>query len=266
MIEEFISENFLTPLCHYYTPVGTLTYGIILILAFIGTYGLLKKLKIKIDNRFFLALLPFIIYGGWTRALRDYNLGIYGQSNLFCSPPIYFMIYIITLSSLLLGLFIERKVKIPYERTAILIGALLLIYNLSLTTIRNFEGFGIIVILTGFWSLVFYAVHRLKPKLLSLENTGILTAHLLDASSTFTALSFFGFYEQHVLPNFFILNLGLGPLAMFPLKIVVVWSVLYYIDKSKDDKFFKRFLKIVILMLGLALGIRDFLSVSMLSY
>lgn len=266
ILENFINENFLTPLCRYYTPIGTLTYGIALIVAFLGTYSLLRRLKIKIDKKFFLALLPFIIYGGWTRALRDYGLGIYGQSDLFCSPPIYFFVYAVTLASLLIGLLIERKTKVNYEKTMIVIGAVLLLYNLSLTTIRNFYGFGIIFGLIGAWSLIFYGVHRFRSKLLSVENMGILIAHLLDASSTFTALTFFGFYEQHVLPNLFIQTLGFGPWAMFPLKIAVVWPVLYYIDKSKEDKLLKGFLKIVILILGLALGIRDLLSVSMFGY
>ena len=266
MIESFIQENFLTPLCHYYTTVGTLTYGMILIVAFLGTYKLLKKLKIKIDRRFFLALLPFIIYGGWTRALRDYNLGVYGNSSLFCSPPIYFFIYFVALASLLLGMLVQRTTKISYHKVMIPIGAALLAYNLTLTSINNLFGFGLILALIGGWSLLFYGIHRIRPKLLSLENAGIIIAHLLDASSTFVALTFFGFYEQHVLPNIFINTLKLGPWAMFPLKIAVVWAVLYYIDKSKEDPFFKRFLKIVILILGLALGIRDFLSVSMLSY
>jgi uncharacterized membrane protein len=267
MIENFINENFLNPLCHYYTTIGTLTYGLILILAVLGTYKLLKKLKIKIDKKFFLALLPFIIYGGWTRALRDYNLGIYGQSKLFCSPPIYFFVYAITLASLLLSLLIERKTrKISYEKIMMVIGTLFLMYDLSLTVIKNFFGFSVIIILVGSWGLIFYGIHKLRPKLLSLENAGILVSHLFDASSTFTALTFFSFYEQHVLPNFFIKTLNLGSWVMFPLKIVVVWTVLYYIDESKEDMFFKRFLKIIILILGLALGVRDFLSVSMFTY
>jgi len=265
IIEDFINENFLIPLCKYYTIIGTITYGLVLILAVLGTYNLLKKLKIKINKKFFLALIPFIIYGGWTRALRDYSLGIYGESKLFCSPPIYFFVYVIALVSLLLSLLLERRFKISYEKTMMFIGILFLLYNLSLTTIKNFFGFSIITILIGIWGLIFYGIHKLKPKLLSLENAGIIVSHLFDASSTFTALTFFGFYEQHVLPNFFIKTLGLGPWTMFPLKIIVVWLVLYYIDKSKENLFLKRFLKIVILILGLALGIRDFLSVSMLS-
>ncbi len=262
MIEEFISENFIAPLCHYYTPIGTITYGIILAIAFAGTYKLLQRLHIKIDRMFILSLLPFMIYGGWTRALRDYGLGIYGESSMFCSPPIYFFIYALALGSLLLGLVLSRaSKKITYYKVMIPIGLALLAYNLSITVIRNIYGMSIILAIISAWAVLFYAIHRLRPKLLSLENTGIIVAHLFDASSTFTALTFFGFYEQHVVPNLFI---GLvGPWAMFPLKIAVVWTVLYYIDRSDESQFFKRFLKIVILILGLSLGVRDFLSVSM---
>lgn len=261
MLQEFINENFLIPLCHYYTFWGTITYGLILVLAIIGTYKLLKHLKIKIDKKFFIGILPFIIYGGWTRALRDHKLGIY-QSNLFCSPPIYFFVFFITLASLLLGIFIQRKKKFSYEKTMIVIGTCFLLYNLILTNITNIFAFSFVLLLVGFWFLGFFSIHKIKPKLLSIQNAGILTSHLFDASATFTALTFFGYYEQHVLPNFLI-NI-FGPWIMFPLKIVVVWTVLALIDRSKEDIFFKRFLKIIILILGLALGIRGFLTISML--
>ncbi|NIO44623.1 MAG: DUF63 family protein [Candidatus Aenigmarchaeota archaeon] len=266
MLEEFINEKFLIPLCRYYTLEGTITYGLILVLAVIGTYKLLKHLKIKIDKKFFYGLLFFIIYGGWTRALRDHKLGIY-QSNLFCSPPVYFFVFFVTLGSLLLGIAIQRltkksKRKISYEKTMLVIGFCFLLYNATLTNITQFFAFSSISILVGFWYLVFFGIHKIKPKLLSIENAGILGSHLFDASATFIALTFFGYYEQHVLPSFLI-SIS-GPWIMFPLKIIVVWAVLALIDRSKEDVFLKRFLKIVILILGLALGIRDFLTVSML--
>lgn len=264
MLEEFINENFITPLCSYYTPIGTITYGLILVLAVVGTYKLLKKLKIKIDKKFFIGLLPFIIYGGWTRALRDHELGIY-QSNLFCSPPIYFFVFVITLASLLVSLSMEKmmkKKKFSYEKMMFIIGIGFLLYNATLTNITNIFAFSFVLLLVSIWFLVFFGIHKIKPKLLSIENAGILTSHLFDASSTFTALTFFGYYEQHVLPNFLI-NI-FGSWIMFPLKIIVVWFVLTMIDKSKEDIFLKNFLKIVILILGLALGIRDLLTISLL--
>ncbi len=263
MLEEFINENFITPLCHYYTTIGTITYGIVLILAVLGAYKLLKRLKLKIDRKFFIGIIPFIIYGGWTRALRDYQLGIY-QSSLFCSPPIYFFVFVITLFSLMLGIYIERSTrkKITYEKTMLIIGACFLAYNATLTSITNMFAFSSVSFLVGIWFLIFFGIHKIMPKLLSFQNALILISHLFDASSTFTALTFFGFYEQHVLPSFLI-NV-FGPWIMFPLKIAVVWAVLYIIDRSKEETFLKQFLKIVILILGLALGIRDFLTISML--
>jgi uncharacterized membrane protein len=263
MIEEFINENFITPLCRYYTPIGTLTYGLALAVVIFLTYKLLIKMKIKIDRRFFVGLLPFIIYGGWTRALRDYSLGVY-ESNLFCSPPIYFFIFAVTLTTIVAGVLIEKKTKkrIGYEKVMLVVGTALLLYDLSLTRITNLTGFGIIAGLALAWTAIFLTINKLRPKLLSLQNAAILSTHLLDASATFTALTFYNFYEQHVLPSFLIEMLG--PWVMFPLKIAVVWTVLVIIDKSKEDVFLKNMLKIAILTLGLALGIRDFMTISML--
>ena len=259
---DFLTDNFITPLCKYYTPVNTIVYGIILVAGVYGTYKLLRLLKMDVDKKFFIGILPFIIYGGWIRALNDHAIGIY-NSALFCSPPIYFVVFGIALASLLTSLFIQRKFSLSYEKVMLSIGILLLVYNASLTTITNFTGFFYDLTLVSAWAAVFFGIHKFKPKFLSLENAGILVSHLLDASSSFVAITFFGFYEQHVLPGFLISQLG--PWSLFPLKIIVVWLVLSYIDKSKEDKFYKNFLKIIILILGLALGIRDFLTVSLLN-
>lgn len=268
-LEEFINTNYLIPLCKYYTFWGTITYGIILAIAVLGVYKLLKYLKINIDKKFFIGILPFIIYGGWTRSLRDYMLGIY-QSNLFCSPPIYFFIFSITLASLLFSLILQKltsktkhKSYFEYYKIMFFIGVFFLVYNATLTSINNYFAFFVVLGLVDLWAAIFFGLHHFKPKLMSFENAGIITSHLFDASSAFIAITFFGFYEQHVLPGF-LMNI-FGPWVMFPLKIIVVWPVLVIIDRSEENKFFKRFLKIIILILGLALGLRDFTTISLLS-
>jgi len=261
-ISAWFSEKFTQPLCHYYTLEATLAYGLILIAAALGTYKTLERLKVKIDKRFFLSALPFIIYGGWARALRDHNLGIYGDSWIWCSPPIYFLVFAIAIAALIIGVWLERKKIMSYEKFMLTAGGLMLLYNLTLTEISNLNGFLIVAGLALFWALIFYGVNRLRPKLLTKTNAAILWSHLLDGSSTFTAMTFYGYYEQHVLPSFLISLTG--PWIMFPLKLSVVWAVLYYIDKEKGDQQFKNFLKIVILILGLALGIRDWLTISMI--
>jgi len=259
----FVEEKFIQPLCKYYTLEGTLVYGLALIAAVWGSYKLLNKLKVKIDKRFFLALLPFIVYGGWARALRDHGLGIYGNAWWWCSPPIYFIIFGITLASLLIGIWIEKRWGIGYEKVMWVVAGGLILYNLSLTQITNVEGFLIISSISCLWAGILYLFSKFKSDWLSKINAGILWSHLLDASSSFTAMQFYGYYEQHVLPSFLVSLMG--PWVMFPLKLLIVWAVLLAIDKESDIQL-KNFLKIIVLILGLALGIRDWLTVSMLSF
>ena len=267
-LTNFFFQNFSGPLCREYTVIGTITYGIILVIAVAGIYKVMQKLKVNFDRKFIFSLLPFIIYGGWTRALRDHMLGIYDNAWWWCSPPIYVIIFGITIGALLLGLLLERKFKIPYWKTMLAVGIILLAYDAAITAtsgMPNMQGFGLIATIAGGWALLLLAVRKLWPaskKLLTKFNTSIIASHLLDASSTFAALTFFGYYEQHVLPTFLI-SIS-GPWVMFPLKLAVVLPVLWYIDKSNESELFKRFLKVVVLILGLALGVRDMLTVGMM--
>ena len=84
-------------------------------------------------------------------------------------------------------------------------------------------------------------------------------AHLFNASSTFIAVSFYGYSEQHVLPNALYKLTGTA-LVMYPLKITVILFALYVIDTYVEDKTIKNMLKLAIFILGLAPGLRDFLT------
>ena len=107
-------------------------------------------------------------------------------------------------------------------------------------------------VLLGFkWSL-------LKDKF----NLGVLLAHLLDASSTFIAVDYYGYGEQHVLPNA-LTQMVDSAIVMFPLKIAVILPALYIIDTYVEDKTIRNMLKLAIFILGLAPGIRNFLSLAM---
>jgi len=269
-ISDFIYEYFLKTMCYQYNVVNTVVYGLILVAAVFGTYRLLEKLKIKIDRKLFYAIIPFILFGGSARALRDHteiSTVFQNVPQLFCSPIIYFVIFAIALGSLLAGILIQRRFKIEYWKTMASVGIVILAYNIANFRIENWAAVGMIGGLFAFWVALFFGFSRFKPKIFSRMNAGILSSHLLDASSTFIALTFFGYQEQHVLPTFLI-DLAGGPAAgawiMFPLKIFVVGGVLLLLDKYGEDEQFKNFLKLIILILGLALGTRDFLTVGMM--
>jgi uncharacterized membrane protein len=90
-------------------------------------------------------------------------------------------------------------------------------------------------------------------------------AQLFDASATFIAVTYYGYSEQHVLPNALTSLVG-SALVMYPLKITVILFALYIIDTYVEDRTIKNMLKLAIFILGLAEGLRDVLSLSIGTY
>ncbi|MCD6477582.1 MAG: DUF63 family protein [Candidatus Aenigmarchaeota archaeon] len=259
----FIEKYFLQPMGHYYTLPATIVYALIFVVAVFLVYKyILKKMKMKVDKNFILSLVPFIFLGGIMRALED--AGFY-HGYFFVSPGIYVTLFFVTLAILIISALIQKKFKFDYWKTMLITGTILCAFNLYevfLFGLRNWRGVLMILGLVGMWAAVFAPIHLKFPKYLSRMNYSILVSHLFDGSSTFVALTFFGYAEQHVLPTFLI---GFtGPWIMFPLKIFIVWPVLYLIDKYVEDEGFRNWLKIAILILGLALGTRDMLKVGMM--
>ena len=92
-----------------YTILSEITYGIILICFLYVIYKLLKKLEIKIDWYFCLALLPYILFGPITRVLEDTNYFFEPVVYWFISPLIYFQTTLYVLVFLILGYYLQKK-------------------------------------------------------------------------------------------------------------------------------------------------------------
>jgi uncharacterized membrane protein len=92
-----------------YTILSELTYGVILVCALYGLYKFLKKLEIKIDWHFCLALLPYILFGPVTRVLEDTNYFYEPAVYWFISPLIYFQTTLYVLIFLFLGYYLQKK-------------------------------------------------------------------------------------------------------------------------------------------------------------
>jgi uncharacterized membrane protein len=94
-------------------------------------------------------------------------------------------------------------------------------------------------------------------------NVAILAAHMFDASSTFTAIDLVGgWYEEHVVPVFFIGLFGTSA-VMYLLKLAVFIPVIYIIEKYfKDDPQMYYGIKFVLLVLGAGPGIRNTLHMT----
>ena len=256
-ISQFIQDNFLY-LHPGYTLLNTIVFGIILGIAVILVIKMFKYIK-KDPGDLLIPIIPFIFFGSSARALVDN--GIYPLTLWLVTPGIYILTGVITILTLLISVYVEKKTNFDYKYIMIIVGLILCIPNIFYINHINWLAFFEVI---GVWAAVssIFVVLRNKWDLLKDKlNLSALLAHLFDASSTFVAVDFYGYGEQHVLPNA-LTGLAGTAFVMFPLKIVVILAALYVIDEYIEDNTIKNMLKLAIFILGLAPGLRNFLSLS----
>ncbi len=107
-----LNDGELEPLCTSYNHIDMLTYVIIL---FAGVYVVLKllnKLRIKVDEEFVIATIPYILMGSVFRVIEDANLLNPPVKYFFITPLIYLVIFAICFGILLLTKYLEKTRKI----------------------------------------------------------------------------------------------------------------------------------------------------------
>lgn len=166
-------------------------------------------MKIKIDRRFAVAVAPYVVFGGTLRVLKD--LGLL-TSYWFVTPGIYFLVFFLTITILMFSLFLQKKLKVPYFKTLFTVGILLIALNVSQIKIVNPNSFILTAVFFSPWVLFFYFFKKW-----SVENRIVTAVQVFDATTTATAMAFFGYGEQHILPKFFINFLVLLCLDLFHL-------------------------------------------------
>jgi len=276
-MQEFFQQYFIEPIVTQgvagYNIFNTPVYALCFALAVFGAWKLLKRLHVTIDRRFIIGIIPFIISGSVWRVVRDSGII---SSPILVTPLIYFMIFAAAVAGLLVSVGLEKWKPINsrlnflgaqyYHKIWFAIGAIFLASGVAMLyglPAVNVEAFFIIAALGAGWAILFFGLHKISGKrafgIFTRENAGLLWAHLFDASTTFTALQFFssaGYYEQHVVSN--VVISALGPVGQFVLKLVVLLPVLWLLDRElKNDTQLRGFLKIAILILGLAPGLRN---------
>ncbi len=244
--------NVLNPFETEYDIPTTLLYGFLFVIAVYLIYKyFVKRLKIKIDRKFSLAVLPFIFFGSSLRVLEDMK---FLKSKLFVTPYIYFLVAFITIC--VFYFFIKLKKK-EYWKFCNVIGFSLFLISISFVPVYKNPLFGSYsyLIVFGVFSFLYLLYKR---NFISKENSVALFTQLYDASITSVAMYFFGYKEKHVLPTFIILLTG-NPFSFMVLKFIVIYIVLLYIDKKIKGKNLRNYLKFVIALLGIATGTRDLL-------
>jgi len=274
-----------------YTIISEITYGVILIAALYGIYQLLKKLKIVVDWRFALALMPYIVFGPVSRTLEDTGYFSPPLVYWYISPFIYLQIAVFAIFFLLLGYFLKEKYKeknITVNKVLFVGGLIVLLPSLFLTAkwilgdqwgVSNGIRFDVCLVVVGLVSLIVGLVYFLpcwckyKDKLKAYRNPlnlAMLAGHLLDGITSYLSIKdplAMGLYysEKHPASNLLLEVWGpLFPITKFVLIMVVIYIFdIYLKDELKDYMTLVNLLKICILILGFSPGLRDILRVTM---
>ena len=264
---EFFYEYFILPIKENqgYNPVNTITYAIILGIAVILLYKMLKRMGIRVDERFFKALIPYIILGPLMRSMTD--IGILRRTYLTVSPGGYFVIAAFAIASLYAVWRHtgpdEKLYPIYRDFGWVLVGGLLFILVINLDKV-DFN-----------WAVLKYFIPALLVaealiwvlarwfKLIR-DNGLLFYTHFYDATTTFVGIQFFGFWEQHVLARWLMDTLG-TPAAMYLEKFVILLPVVWILDRmmEEEDEDLINFVKLTVFILGFGPGTRNFLIMLM---
>jgi uncharacterized membrane protein len=263
----FVQKYYIDPIVYdtSYNPVDTITWAIILGLAILGLIKLLSRWDLLMDERLLLSTLPYVLAGSSLRVIEDGNLVAAPWRYLLITPLIFFLVFLITAACLI----VTRKIwGEKFHARYAAFGFLWTFFNLAVLSTLGFKNAWVIAAVFLLGSLLTGGVlfcGRHLPALTFLDgrfNQMIIYAHMLDASSTYYGVDWFGYYEKHVVPTFLI-NLTGSAAIMFPLKLAILLPVLYMIDKSMQEPSLRNLTKLTLITLGLAPAIRNTLRLAL---
>jgi len=263
---EFFYKYFVEPIKHNegYNVVNTLVYALILGIAVILAYKLLKRIGMRVDDRFFKALMPYIFLAPLMRAMTD--RGIYPRTYLTVSPG----------AEAVIGIFAAASFYVVWKHVGsgekfyplyrdfgwILVGGNLFVLLINLDKVdfrwEVLEYF--IPILLAAEAFIWLLARKFE---LVRNNRLLFYTHFYDATTTFVGLQFFGYWEQHVLARKMISLLG-TPAAMYVEKLMILLPIVWLLDRySEEDEELINFIKLIIFTLGFGPGTRNLMIMLM---
>ena len=280
-VSDFVREYFVNPMQYpdRYAPynlANTLVYAVLALAAVWLIFKGLKRLGLKIDDGFFFAMVPFVVFGSAVRVITDAGIlprsvDLAGQTVYpFITPGIYFVTFFIVVAGIAASLALASK-----ERKAVwwlaAIGSVLAVGAvLVLAPLLKFWLHGALIVLMGFagagalkaWELV----KKAKPGFSAPELFAAFS-QCLDGAATFVGVGIgtpaARYGEQHVVGNLLIDALG-SPLGFYLIKALFVLAVVLLLRRElgrKREAEERNYILLVITIFGLAPGVRDALRI-----
>jgi uncharacterized membrane protein len=272
MIKDFISEYYINPVIYGqgYNIVNTITYATILVVCVYLLYRLFSEIGISIDRQFIYALLPWVVFGGLLRVVEDCDILAPPFNYILITPLIYFFIFTVVFSILIISFYLERKRVISsWKRTfgysgasALIPLAVLLWFGYTHSTV-DLTCVALILGMTASTTGLIYAALRyvfkwtyMSERLYQL----LIAGHMLDASATSYGIDIHPvtYFEQHVVGGALIEATGTA-FSMFPLKLIVLIPGIYILElyRTEGSKPLWYLILLAMIVVGMAPGIRD---------
>ena len=219
-----------------------------------GLLRLLKYFEIRIDTRFIFSLIPYIFVGSTLRVIEDANLINPPLSYLLVTPLIYFLVFVVVLTILLVSIRLRPQFHTLFGLFGIFWAFLNLLILVIAEDVVNLWVLPAVILIALGTITPFYLLLRTNR-----ENMIILTSHLLDAASTFIGVDYLSYHPKHVIERLLIEHTGTA-FSMIPLKLTILIPLLYLLDRELHDAAdadIKGILILTLIVVGLAPAIRN---------
>ena len=274
MISDFFYKYYIDPIRYEqpYNAVETITYALILIAALYLIYRWFNSSNFRVDGRFVLATIPYVIFGGVLRVVQDTHMIQSDAQFAIVTPFIYFVIFAYTFGILLFSRYLERqhivddylKVYAGAGIFSTFIAALILLAWSQTHNGVDLFILGIIVLMAVTATLIVWAVMRYVLSWTYVSDPLYLTllfGQLLDASATSYGIDFHPhvtYVEQHVVGSDLI-NLTGTAFVMYPLKLIVLFPAIYVMQmyRKEANPTFWHLVLLAMIVVGFAPGVRD---------
>lgn len=271
---DFIKQNYIDGIINdtSYNHFDMITYVIIL---FIGVYAVLKllnKLKIKIDEEFVIATIPYIFMGSVFRVIEDANLLAPPVKYFFITPIIFFVIFAICFGALLLTRYLEKQKKIrSYLRAYAVIGYVISLAGVAVLIFNSSSNWNFYILVYSLVPAIALTeiVRRVSPiirmtYLRSRVYSFAIFSFMLDSFTTYIGVDMMGYINKHPFSSFLASIAGTGA-ALIPLSLILVLVIVFLLEKdSKEDKKEdeKYMMALTLIVLGFSMGARNLLAMT----
>ncbi len=269
---DFINRNYIDGIVNdtSYNHLDMITYVIVL---FAGVYAVLKllnKLRIRVDEEFVIATIPYILMGSVFRVIEDADLLKPPVKYFFITPLIYFVIFAICFCTLLVMRYLEKiqKIKDHIRMYAIagvalsLAGVAILIFDRSSELNLDIVAYSLVpaIVMTEFVKRISPAIGMtyLRCRMYSFA----IFSFLLDSLTTYIGVDLLGYSNKHPFSSFLTSIAGTGA-VLVPLSLILVVLIVLLLEKdsreeqNQDEKYM---MTLTLIVLGFSMGARNLLA------